>query len=634
MSLNRDSTISRKRKGWIIPAAAALLLAVVSYVFFQFFYPYHGYLKEQLILFLFTPDYLATYFAKPAWLACMAGDFFTQCYSLYGGAATVLTLTLLAVWYCFTRVFRTWGLGLGPASVLALIPAVLEGLLQCGLHASLSAPLSVILGCAAYLLYEALLFPKRTSRKEAPKQGASASALPLALSSALLLELSSALLLALLVFHTAGSGLMVFLLAVGVRTLLGRSKRTLLDLSKRPLPGRGRRLWQIALIGTVLVGLALALPLATRSAYGLTQKQAFLYPRKEQVTWRPDFVWEQLLALDAESYWGHPQRVLQLADKYAMKHTLATYYTNLALAQLGQLPQRLLSYYQPATQGLFLPVTPASTPLTILFSGQVFYRLGDLNRAQHSAMLGMTFSPNQRSSRQVRTLADILIALGDAPAAEKYLRLLDHTWLHRGWAAQRRALLYGARADGAQANGAQPNGAQADGAQATEAPQASGAQPDGAQAAETPLSEEAAALEHLRALLPHQDVLRLGDDPVPSLEWLLEGHPTNRAALDYLLCYHLLNKDIPAFKAAYDRWMKGFGAVPCRLYAEGLLVALIQEEASQTTIDTYNIPPLVMQDFMDYTRQYQAAQGQMKPLQAQYGQGYWFYYHFATMVKL
>lgn len=610
--------MSRNRKSWIIPAAAALLLAGVCYVFFQCYYPYHGYLKEQLILFLFTPDYLATYFAKPAWLACMAGDFLTQCYSLYGGAATVLTLTLLTVWYCFTRVFRTWGLGMGPASVLALVPAVLEGLQQCGLHASLSAPLSVILGCSAYLLYEALVFPKRASRKEAPGQGASASALPFPLA------LFSALLLALLVFHTVGSGLMVFLLAVGVRTLLGRSKPTLLDPSKRTLPGRGRRLWQVALMGAVLVGLALALPLATRSAYGLTQKQAFLYPRKEQVSWRPDFVWEQLLALDAESYWGHPQRVLQLADKYALKHPLSTYYTNLALAQLGQLPQKLLSYYQPATQGLFLPVTPASTPLTILFSGQVFYRLGDLNRAQHSAMLGMTFSPNQRSSRQVRTLADIHIALGDAPAAEKYLRLLDHTWLHRGWAAQRRALLYGAQAT----EPALASGTQADGT-----PHASGAQATGAQAAGTPLSEEAATLEHLRALLPHQDVLRLGDDPVASLEWLLEGHPTNRAALDYLLCYHLLSKNVPAFKAAYDRWMKGFGSVPCRLYAEGLLVALIQEEAAQATIDAYNIPPLVMQDFMDYTRQYQAAQGQMKPLQAQYGQGYWFYYHFATMVK-
>ena len=57
-----------------------LLGAIASFVFFQFFYPYHLFYQEQNQLFLFSWDYITTYLDKPGWLACLTGDFLTQFY--------------------------------------------------------------------------------------------------------------------------------------------------------------------------------------------------------------------------------------------------------------------------------------------------------------------------------------------------------------------------------------------------------------------------------------------------------------------------------------------------------------------------------------------------------------------------
>jgi hypothetical protein len=73
----------------------AALIAVPCFTFLHFFYPYHLYLKEQLILFQTTPDYFLSYFGKPAWLALFAGDFFTQFFYFKGGGPTVITIPCL-----------------------------------------------------------------------------------------------------------------------------------------------------------------------------------------------------------------------------------------------------------------------------------------------------------------------------------------------------------------------------------------------------------------------------------------------------------------------------------------------------------------------------------------------------------
>ena len=79
------------------------LWAIACFVFFQGLYSYHFFYKEQTQLFLFSVDYLNTYFSKPAWLACLGGDFLTQFfYYKFAGAAILTCSVAFSVFSAFS----------------------------------------------------------------------------------------------------------------------------------------------------------------------------------------------------------------------------------------------------------------------------------------------------------------------------------------------------------------------------------------------------------------------------------------------------------------------------------------------------------------------------------------------------
>jgi hypothetical protein len=123
-------------------------------------------------------------------------------------------------------------------------------------------------------------------------------------------------------------------------------------------------------------------------------------------------------------------------------------------------------------------------------------------------------------------LAEINMINGDTQAALKYLRMLQKTWLYKGWAEQRMPGKEDIKVQG--------------------------------------------WLKRKRALLPVQDSLRSTNDHVFSLRVLLNSHPDNNMALDYLLCYDLLSKDLTAFMKDYEMYKKIGAEVPNRLYSEAL----------------------------------------------------------------
>ena len=127
--------------------------------------------------------------------------------------------------------------------------------------------------------------------------------------------------------------------------------------------------------------------------------------------------------------------------------------------------------------------------------------------AEHCAMLSMIFSPRNSGSRMIKRLAEINLVNGDDEAALKYLRILDKTLLHKSWAEK--------RIPGQQ----------------------------------TPRVKE--WLEKKRRDIPTQDQLRSGNDAVTSLRNLVASNAGNLRAYEYLLCYHLLSKDLRSFVEDY-----------------------------------------------------------------------------------
>lgn len=51
-----------------------------------------------------------------------------------------------------------------------------------------------------------------------------------------------------------------------------------------------------------------------------------------------------------------------------------------------------------------------------------------------------------------------------------------------------------------------------------------------------------------RTQTPNIDTIRQTNNYLASLKFLVGQHPNNVIALDYLLCYYLLNKDLKSFK--------------------------------------------------------------------------------------
>lgn len=276
----------------------------------------------------------------------------------------------------------------------------------------------------------------------------------------------------------------------------------------------------------------------------------------------PDLGREYLLALDSEMYFGRSEKVRKLLAEGEYRSPFTAYYYNLLNAQQDRLPDRLMDGYQPASQGLFLPVAPHSTYLTIYAANEVWFALGDMTMAEHAAILGMIFSPHHTGARAVKRLAEINLVNGDEAAAMKYLRLLQKTMCYRDWAERRIP---------------------------------------GKQTAEV-----CQWLERKRLLLPATDTLRSSADPIWHRETELQLMDLQTGAIDSLPMVNSSRSDTYHSWSSGSRWFafaskRGDGQYG-RVYfayldAEGkahkpFVLPQSDPEKDDLTLKSYNIPDL------------------------------------------
>lgn len=565
-----------------------LILGIASFFFFQFFYAYHLFFREQMQLFLFSTDYLNSYFNKPAWLACLAGDFFTQFFYFRGGGALVISVVFTLEYFLVARVLRQIS-RTNYYQLWAILPVAIDWVLQLKLASGLASSFGLIICLLIFQLDTLFSKPK-------------------------VAFLLLGLLLAFATYWLAGSAAFIFPLLVLLAEPKQAETRTaqwkLLLLLNWFSPYLFRTIYLLPIRelyfspGTQLQWLALPLSLGAIVLFLRTAPKwqpKFRYDEAIFITLllaailtfglvrNANFKLEKILSLDSETYFGNSNRVLDLASKYQLKNRYASYFANVALAQTNELPEKLLNYYQLGSMGLIIPVGPDESREAIVFSNEMFFLVGDMNLAQHSAMLGNTFSPFQRSSRMMKRLAEINLVIGDSLAAGKYLRLLSKTWFHRNWAETREKM---------------------DGTTATNG-----------------------WLKYKQSLLPESDSIRKADDYLPSLRYLMEQKPENKTAVDYYLCSLLLNKDLKTFKTGYDDFVKPKHQPVPRIYAEALLIIIYQQQLSIDEAKSYGISPLKVNEFVKYNQLYESTNGAMEPLENEFDKSYWYYYQFAKLVS-
>lgn len=331
---------------------------------------------------------------------------------------------------------------------------------------------------------------------------------------------------------------------------------------------------------SLILAEAVATPCVLSGHYLLTSSQAYTYPVTAGWSF-PDFENERMLGMNTEDYLANWDKVLELS--HPDLHTgMFSVSHNLANAMQGKLADRLMNYYQPAGLGLFMPINEESNYLSTQLAGEVWFQLGDMTMAEHATLLSMIFSPQHKGARAVQRLAEINLINGDAAAAMKYLRLLSQTLAYKRWAEER-----------------------------------------------MPGKESESVkkwLQEKQGLLPLQDTIRTSTtDIAKSLHLLLDANPNNRMARDYLLCFHLLMKDLPSFMKDYKQYHR---EKPGRLYAEALLIQLYKEQATGKEIQDTGMSPDVVQSFNEYNYTHTQSKGSPDALASTFGKSYWFYYQF------
>lgn len=386
------------KTGHIIISCIFLACCAVLAAFYAMAYPSHLLWQEQNQVFLNTPDWVAAYFNKPAWLGCLAGDWLTQFYHNPVVGAIILTLAIAYCTVCFAIMARRLFPGI-PAWGLTILFAVL--LVACSMSASTA--LSFYMCVAGGLTLGALTIRIPTGKKRR-------------------LDISPVLVVP--AYWAFGFGALLtagFIIAFSL---------------KRGIQHRPKGFWWLPALCALILGACT--PVVFCDTYALPYGKALLYPGIAKPS-LPNFGYEERLEIADAFYSGDYDRTKQLALGTDTPNDISAFYYYLSSALQDSLPDNLLRY-KVKNLGTLTSIGD-TTPLPVInMMNDLYYELGDMTYAERAAMMRNVFSPRNRNVRMVCRLAEINLVSGDTLAALKYLRILDRTHAYADWSKSHRPL--------------------------------------------------------------------------------------------------------------------------------------------------------------------------------------------------
>ena len=570
--------------------AVRSLLAVAVFVFWAWVYAPALAWQEQFQLFLFDADYLTERLAVPGGVAAYLAEFLTQFYNhLWMGAAVLAVLHVLLQLLTEPLMRRVnggkplsgilWGLSFLPSLALwfilgdeSLMPAFTVSLL-CVLMAMVSYPLD---------------------RKK---------------------QLVYALCAVPVVYWVAGPlvwMLAVYVLIIGWRESASRWRGICLGMAMlmfgfvcvwlsalfEPYPLR-------CLLGSVfyyrfpeVVPLSVVvLPVLCLLVVGAVPPLERMTARAKNPRWVAVGVWGSLLAAsillipqgyDKQKYelveydylvrTGQWEEIVRKAEQHQPSLPMSVCAVNLALGMTNQLGDRAFEFFQHGAEGL-LPKFVRDFNSTQL-TGEAYFQLGLVNTAQRYAFEAMEAIPNYyKSGRAVKRLAETNLINGQYRVAEKYLRMLEKTVFYRRWAQSRREML-----------------------------------------ADTTLIDRHPVYGRLRRLRLTDDFLFSEAELDKICGQLLMHDKENRLAMQYLVLYPLLERDLDKFMnyAAYANSLSGYNPTICQ---EGIAFACM---AGNRGIPRGAVSAPVMNRFTHFGRAY-AQGGKNAPGLEAFRNTVWYY---------
>ena len=573
--------MSRSQK--VVAVVMTVLSGVAIYGFCSILYPYHLHFQEQYQLFESTWAYFASVASVPGGLADWTGRFLTQfCY--YAPVGAVLTAVLL----CALQVL-TWA-ACGNKSLmlyaLSFIPAFVATAYFCDESALAGGIVALVfsLGAAALCL---CVRPDRLRQ---------------------VLEI----VLVPLLYWACGPLCLVFVLVIVCRELTARKGKTwlfvlgiLVVFALCPLVASRMYPYPLARLvqgvhyyryHNILPGLLYAAGLAAalvvlvscvkvrkplRSVIPASALYVALVAASIFFTLRTaDFFKEEWMRYDFMVRMQMWNRIMRQADLRNPDNPKTVSCLNLALAKTGRLPDSQFCYYQNGPDGL-LPgyegdyTNPIST-------GEIFWHLGMVNTAQRYAFEAQEAIPDfQKSARLYQRLAETNIVNGDDDVARKYLKALQHACFYRKWSKETLALLDAGT-----------------------------------------IFDQRPELARARDLRLKEHDFLFSDTEMDSMLGLLSvEHPDNTLALDYLLSWCLLHKDLNRFAECIS--MVKTTPMPMA-YQEALALLWFLTHKDNDSLPAY-IAPNTVQRLNRFIADSNAKKG-MAYMESTYGKTHWFYF--------
>lgn len=370
-----------------------IIFCIALAVFYATAYSGHILWQEQNQIFLNESHWVATYFTKPAWLACLLGDWLTQFYyNVWVGAV----IQALAISVCGI-LFATANLRLLP-NVVGWTASALFALLMaaCSMPASTTLPFFI---CIAGGLSLGLI---RINIHSRPDRSTNLS--PLLIFPAYWLFGFGAVLTAIFVilFAIKDAGM--------------------------------KRVGEWSATAICAVVFTLGFPAATHQKYALPYSKTLLYPGLTKPS-LPNLDFEERLEI-ADAFHDRDYNLTkQIALDSESPDDITAFYYYLSSAVQDSLPDNLLKY-PVHSLGTLITIGDTSPLPVINMMNDLYYELGDMTYAERAAMMRNVFSPRNRNVRMMQRLAETNLVSGDTLAALKYLRILGSTHAYSGWSRQ------------------------------------------------------------------------------------------------------------------------------------------------------------------------------------------------------
>ena len=224
--------------------------------------------------------------------------------------------------------------------------------------------------------------------------------------------------------------------------------------------------------------------------------------------------------------------------------------TNLALAMTGKLGDRCFDFYQHGTEGL-LPEFERNFN-TILVTGDAYFMLGLVNTGQRYAFEAMESIPNyNKSGRVFKRLAETNLINGQYKAAEKYLKALQKTIFYKKWADRRMEMIRNPK-----------------------------------------LIDSHPMYSYLRKVRLTDDFLFSDKETDKLCGQLVMHNKENLVAIQYLLMFPLLNKDLNTFMQYYT-YVKSISKYSSQACEEAVALAYAQQgKLPQAQMERYKSSPV------------------------------------------